>query len=89
MKDTTVVFHITDEGIGLSPEDQQHIFEKFWRSKTTNRTEGTGLGLFITKHLIELMSGRIWFISEPGKGTTFSFSLTRADVPSLAKKTSM
>lgn len=79
VKDTTIVFHLTNKGVGIRPEDQQHVFEKFWRSKTVRNTEGTGLGLFITKQLIELMSGRIWFTSTPEKNTTFSFSLKRAD----------
>ena len=84
VKDTTVVFHIADRGVGLSQEDQKHIFRKFWRSRKVHDTEGTGLGLFITKHLIELMSGRIWFTSKLEEGTTFSFSLKRADVSRLA-----
>lgn len=70
-----IVVHVTDTGSGLSPGDQPHVFEKFWRSADTYQVEGTGLGLFITKELIGLMGGRIWFESEKGKGTTFSFSL--------------
>ncbi len=74
-----VTFHITDTGAGLSKEDQEHVFEKFWRSKSAHDVEGTGLGLFIVKSLLERMSGTIWFTSELGKGTTFSFSLDRKD----------
>ena len=85
VKNGAVLFHITDKGIGLSHEDQKHIFEKFWRSKNVHEAEGTGLGLFITKQLVELMSGRIWFTSKFGEGTTFSFSLKQVDVPSLAE----
>ena len=82
VNDTTVVFHITNKGSGLNSEEQKHLFEKFWRSKTAHDIEGTGLGLFITKQLLELMSGRIWFTSKRDEGTTFSFSLVRADAPS-------
>lgn len=75
--ETDVVVHIADTGFGLSVENQKHVFEKFWRAEDTSQIEGTGLGLFIVKNLVELMSGKIWFVSELGKGTTFSFLLKR------------
>jgi len=74
-KDGRAVIHVADTGIGISSEDQKRVFEKFWRAKETQGIEGTGLGLFIVKQLIELMRGKIWFESQPGKGTTFSFTL--------------
>lgn len=83
-KDDSVVFSVVNQGVGISPEHQKHIFEKFWRAKASQDVEGTGLGLFIVKQLVELMSGEIWFTSKPGEGTTFSFSLKAAD--SLAGK---
>jgi len=83
VKNDRVVFHIIDEGIGMSAEQQKHVFEKFWRAEAVKYTEGTGLGLFIVKQLVELMSGEIWFKSEPEKGTTFSFSFKKSD--SVAK----
>ncbi|MCH7529716.1 HAMP domain-containing histidine kinase [Patescibacteria group bacterium] len=79
VKDENIVFHVIDTGIGISTDQKKHIFEKFWRSPEAQHTEGTGLGLFIVKQLVQFMSGEIWFESEKGKGTTFSFSLKRAD----------
>lgn len=69
--------HIKDEGFGIAPEDQAHLFEKFFRANSVKKSSiaGTGLGLFIIKELVERMKGNIWFSSELGKGSTFSFSL--------------
>lgn len=79
-----VEVHVTDNGIGISKEDQKHIFKKFWRSSQVQEISGTGLGLFIVKQLVERMSGRIWFTSQPGKGSTFSFSLKMSNKDLLA-----
>ena len=70
-----VSVHIQDQGKGIVPEEQQHIFEKFWRSVDVHAIEGTGLGLFIVHKLVTLMRGRISFSSEPGLGTVFSVHL--------------
>lgn len=72
-----VVFSVRDEGIGIAPEEQALIFEKFYQSQVIENTaeQGSGLGLPLAKVLIELNRGRLWFESEPGKGTTFYFSL--------------
>ncbi|MCH7529983.1 HAMP domain-containing histidine kinase [Patescibacteria group bacterium] len=85
VKDDSVIFHVANEGMGISPQHQKHIFEKFWRAKTSQDIEGTGLGLFIVKQLVELMSGEIWFKSKPGEGTIFSFSLKTAGSPAGKK----
>ncbi len=68
---------VSDTGLGISPEDQQKIFTKFFRADDpyVRDVPGTGLGLSITKSLIEMHGGEIWFRSEPGKGTTFTFTL--------------
>jgi signal transduction histidine kinase len=68
---------VRDEGLGISPEDQLHIWERFYRVDNTNtrRIGGTGLGLSITKALVELHGGRIWVDSTLGEGSTFSFTL--------------
>jgi len=72
-----ILVEITDTGIGMSKAQQAHLFEKFYRvasSETTN-IQGTGLGLYITKSIIEKMGGTIVLRSTPGKGSTFSFTL--------------
>lgn len=75
-----VLFSINDSGVGISREDQRRIFEKFFRSKNimTLQTEGSGLGLYITKLIIESAGGRIWFRSKKGRGSTFYFVLPLA-----------
>jgi signal transduction histidine kinase len=68
---------VKDNGIGISMEDQSKIFQKFFRSDDSKAREapGTGLGLNITKSLVEMQGGRIWFESEYRKGTTFHFTV--------------
>ena len=72
-----VCVSVSDTGFGISPSEQQEIFQKFFRSEDKNVREspGTGLGLNITRHLVEMQGGRIWFESEPGKGTSFYFTI--------------
>jgi len=73
------VIHIwvKDDGIGISEEDQKKIFQKFFRSEDpkTREAPGTGLGLNITRSLVEMQGGKIWFESEFRKGTTFHFTV--------------
>lgn len=68
---------VQDNGLGMTPEDQEKLFSKFFRSADEKIREapGTGLGLSITKNLIELQGGKIWFESEFRKGTTFYFTM--------------
>lgn len=74
--------HVTvqDTGIGMSPQDQQKVFEKFFRADNDHvqRIQGTGLGLHITRLLVEMQNGRIWFESQLGQGTAFHFTLPTA-----------
>jgi signal transduction histidine kinase len=76
-----VHFWVKDNGIGLSPEDQQKMFQKFFRSEDPKAREapGTGLGLNITKGLVEMQGGKIWFESEYRKGTNFHFTVPVAE----------
>jgi signal transduction histidine kinase len=68
-------FVVKDNGIGIDPADHKRIFEKFERLNTIKGEEGTGLGLAIVKRIIERHGGEIWVESEPGKGSTFYFTL--------------
>jgi signal transduction histidine kinase len=73
---------VSDTGVGLSPEDQAQLFTKFFRvhDRSPQAAGGTGLGLVITRLLVELHGGRIAVSSAPGQGSTFSFSLPALEV---------
>jgi signal transduction histidine kinase len=74
--DSEVWVSVVDTGPGIAPQDQERIFEEFRQTDLgTAQREGTGLGLALSKRLIELHGGRIWVESEPGKGSTFTFTL--------------
>jgi len=71
---------VMDSGIGISEEDQEKIFQQYFRTDSAKEmASGTGLGLNITKSLIEMQGGRIWFESVFGQGTTFHFTLPVAE----------
>jgi signal transduction histidine kinase len=76
-KEDFLIFQIKDNGVGIPQADQKYIFQKFFRSSNVlkYRTQGTGLGLFITKAIAEKMGGQIRFKSEENKGTTLWFTL--------------
>ncbi len=73
------VINVTDTGIGVSPEDAAHIFQKFYRvdNSQTRQIGGTGLGLYLVKQRVEAMNGRVWVESSFGDGSTFFVSLPR------------
>ena len=77
--DDWIYVYVADEGIGIPQSEQEHIFERFYRveSPLSRRTEGTGLGLYLCKEVIEAHGGKIWVQSEPGKGAKFIFKLPR------------
>lgn len=81
-----LVISVTDSGIGIAPADQPKVFEKFKQvgDTLTDKPKGTGLGLPICKEIIEYHGGRIWVESEPGKGSTFSFTLPVAEATAAA-----
>lgn len=77
IKNKEIEFSIKDTGPGIPQDQKERIFTKFFRGSNIIKisTEGTGLGLFITKNIVEAHGGRVWFESEEGKGATFHFSL--------------
>ena len=76
----SVAVIIRDTGIGISSQEQKHLFEKFYRVNNTMTREhsGTGLGLYIARNLVELYGGKIWVESTLGKGSVFGFKLPLA-----------
>lgn len=76
-----VQFFVRDTGTGIPAEDIPHLFQKFYRvdNRATRTTGGTGLGLFISRKILELYNGRIWVESEVNKGSTFYVNLPRID----------
>jgi signal transduction histidine kinase/DNA-binding response OmpR family regulator len=84
---------VRDTGIGIAPSEQERIFEAFQRGgrRPSASAEGTGLGLTLSKQLVDLHGGRMWMESEPGTGSTFSFSIpliTEAGVADDARESS-
>ncbi|MCL2764974.1 MAG: response regulator [Treponema sp.] len=71
----TIQVSVSDNGIGMTPEQQKRVFSSFEQAETatTRKYGGTGLGLTISKSIVELMGGKIWMVSEIDKGTTFTF----------------
>jgi signal transduction histidine kinase/CheY-like chemotaxis protein len=73
----TIQLSVRDTGVGIPPERADRVFQRFSQvnASTTRQYGGTGLGLVISKHLVELMGGRIWFESQVGQGTIFAFTV--------------
>jgi PAS domain S-box-containing protein len=72
--DKEILFSVSDKGLGMTSEQLAHAFDRFWQSSRTDR-QGAGLGLAITKGIIDAHGGRIWAESSPGAGSTFYFTL--------------
>jgi signal transduction histidine kinase len=72
-------FSVQDTGCGISPADQQHIFDRLYQVKTGDATTGgIGLGLYLCRELVQLHGGRIWVESQLGQGSTFTFVIPKA-----------
>lgn len=78
-KENYISLRIKDSGMGISTEDQEHLFERFFRGKNATNIQGTGLGLHIVSKYIELMNGQIYFESELEKGTEFIITFNTAE----------
>ncbi len=69
------VISVRDQGPGIPPEEQPYLFQRYYRAKASRKTEGLGLGLYITRLVVEAHSGRVWVESEVGQGSTFYVAL--------------
>jgi two-component system sensor histidine kinase KdpD len=70
-----VVIGVSDQGVGIAPEDQEDLFEPFSRIGPASRIQGIGLGLVVCRRLVEAHGGRIWVESKPDGGSTFLFTI--------------
>ena len=78
-EDVTIV--VADSGMGMTPEDQQRLFTRFFRTKAAANIQGTGLGLSITKAILDAHNGSISVASQPGHGTSFTVTIPTAESP--------
>jgi signal transduction histidine kinase len=89
LKDDSVVIGVKDTGSGIAEEDIVHLFQKFYRvdNSATREIGGTGLGLYISKQIIEMMDGKIWVESKLGEGSTFFVELPRVEPDQIVEQT--
>ena len=80
-KKNKIIVCVKDSGVGIPKNEQERVFQKFFRGSNEVRykTEGTGLGLYLAKNIVEQCGGKMWFKSKEGEGSTFCFSLPSTD----------
>lgn len=76
-RETETVFSVRDQGPGIPPEDHPRIFERFFRSTSQSKKKGLGVGLFLTREIVEQLGGHITFVSRTNEGTEFTVTLPR------------
>lgn len=81
-----VLFVVSDEGPGIDPEEQPHIFASYVRGSKGKDTTGAGLGLYLVKRVVDLHGGTLTLRSQPGQGANFCINLPRVQIPSLPVK---
>ena len=74
---TTITVSVQDQGLGISPAQLPHMFQRFFRAEKTKNLEGIGLGLYLCQQIIHAHKGKVWAESEEGKGSTFYFSIPK------------
>ena len=76
-----VIVSVSDQGVGIAPDKLERLFEPFYRVQdaATRSVEGLGLGLALTRTIVEAHGGKIWAESEPGRGSVFSVSIPKQD----------
>lgn len=79
LDDQTIYISVKDEGIGIPPEQQKHLFTRFFRADNVISIQGTGLGLYIVKRYLENLNGEIDFVSQLNQGTTFTVKIPKED----------
>ena len=87
-KEGLIAISVTDQGEGLSPEDQERVFERFYRvdAARSRHTGGTGLGLSIVKHVVSNHGGEVTLWSQPGHGSTFTLRLPEMEGPDVEEE---
>jgi signal transduction histidine kinase len=80
-REKEVLFWVSDTGCGIPPESQDHVFDRFWQATRHGGRPGVGLGLPITRGIVEAHGGRIWVDSTVGRGTTFFFAIPGTNSP--------
>ena len=82
LTDAAAEISVTDTGIGIAPEHHEAVFEEFRQvGAAENKAQGTGLGLALCRRFVELHGGRIWVKSQPGVGSTFTFTVPSVSPP--------